>query len=44
MPKKAAKSKKKAAKKNDPPLRLDMTFEEALRKSITTKIKKKKAK
>jgi len=43
MKKKAAKPKKKAVK-NDPPLRLDMTFEEALRKSIITKIPKKKSK
>jgi len=43
MKKKAAKSTKKAVKK-DPPLKLDMTFEEALRKSITTKLPKKKAK
>jgi formate hydrogenlyase subunit 6/NADH:ubiquinone oxidoreductase subunit I len=43
MENKAAKSKKKAVKKEQP-LKLNMTFEEALRKSITTKIPKKKAK
>ena len=43
MPKKAAKAKKKAVRK-DPPLKLDMTFEEAILKSITTKIPKKKVK
>ena len=43
MEKKVVKSKKKPVK-NDPPLKLNMTFEEAIRRSITTKMPKKKAK
>jgi hypothetical protein len=41
---KASKSKKKTTKKVDPPLHVNLTFEEALKKSITTKMPKKKAK
>ena len=43
MEKKAAKSKKKAVKK-DLPVKTDMTFEQLLRKSIITKMPKKKVK
>jgi len=43
MGKKATKAKKKTAKL-DPPLKLNMTFEEVIRKSITTKVPKKNTK
>lgn len=43
-----AKAKKKAARKKSPtkeePLKLNMTFEEAIRRSITTQVPKKKKK
>lgn len=41
---KAVKKAKKKAVKHDPPLKLDMTFEEAIRLSVHTKIPKKKKK
>lgn len=41
---KATKKAKKKTVKQDPPLALDMTFEEAIRLSIQTQIPKKKKK
>lgn len=38
---KAAKKKKKKAVKSDPPVKLDMTFEQAIQKALHTKVPKK---